>query len=85
MSLEHRTSAVSDRDIAWMENLEFVFVKDGNVTTVTGLTYGEKRHVDAEDAVGQGCCGREKQGEASFGGSSYGAFVRKGDFDAIGG
>ena len=43
---------MSDSDIVWMENLEFVFVKDGDVTTVTGLAYGEKRHVDAGDAVG---------------------------------
>ena len=51
-SFKHRASAVSDRDVVWMEKLEFVFVKDGNVTTVTGLTYREKRHVDARDAVG---------------------------------
>ena len=41
MSLKHMAIAVSDRDVVWMENLEFFFVKDGNVTTVTGLAHGE--------------------------------------------
>ena len=53
-------------DIAWVENPEFVFVKDGHVTTVTGLTHGEKRHVDARDAVGQGCFRRKDRGRCPF-------------------
>ena len=71
---------MSDGDVAWMKNLEFVFVKDGDVTTVTGLTYREKGRMDVGDAVGQGCFRRKRQGEVSFGGSSHGAFVRGGDF-----
>ena len=61
-SFNHRASAVDYGDAAWMENLEFFFVKDRDVTTVTGLTHGEKRHVDNRDAVGQGCFRRERQG-----------------------
>ena len=76
---------MGDGDAAWIENLEFFFVKDGNVTTVTGLTYREKRHVDAGDAVGQDCFRRERQGEVSFGGFSHSAFVCRGDFDTVGG
>ena len=76
---------MNDGDVAWMENLEFVFVRDSDVTTVTGLTYGEKRHVDAGDAVDQGCFRRERQGEICFGSSSHGAFVWGGDSDAVGG
>ena len=68
-----------------MENLEFFFVKDGDVTTVTGLAYREEGHVNSGDAVGQGCFRREGQGEVLFGGSSQGAFVRGGDSDAVGG
>ena len=48
MTLKRRSITVSDTDIALMANLE----SDGNVTTVTGLTYGEKMHVNAGDAVG---------------------------------
>ena len=76
---------MSDGDVERVENLEFVFVKDSDETTVAGLTHGEMRHVDARDAVGQGCFGREGQGEVPFGGSSHGAFVRGGDSDAVGG
>ena len=68
-----------------MEDLEFFFIEDGDVTTVAGLAHGEKRHVDARDAVGQGCFKREGQGQVSFGGSRHGAFVCGGDVDAIGG
>ena len=78
--------AVSDGDVAWMENLEFFFVKDGDVTTVTGLAYKEKGHVDVGDAVDQGRFRRERQGgRVSFGGSSHGAFVCGGVFDTVGG
>ena len=52
MAFKYRAIAASDGDVVWMENLEFIFVKDGNVTTVTGLTHREKRQVDAGDAVG---------------------------------
>ena len=52
MSFKHKANAVSDGDVTWVENLEFVFVKDGDVTTVAGLTHGEKRRVDARDVVG---------------------------------
>ena len=52
---------------------------------LAGLTHREKRHVDARVAVGQGCFGREGQGQVSFGGSSHGAFVRRGDSDTVGG
>ena len=51
---------MSDGDVAWVEDLEFFFIKDGNVTTVASLPHGEKRHGDAGDAVGQGCFRRER-------------------------
>ena len=68
-----------------MENLKFFFVKDGDVTTVTGLAYREKGHVDDGAVVSQGCFRRERQGKMPFGGSSHGAFIRGGDSDAISG
>ena len=76
---------MGDGDAAWIENLEFFFVKDDDMTTVTGLAYREKGHVDAGDTVGQVCFRRERQREMPFGGSSHGAFVRGGDSDAISG
>ena len=68
-----------------MENLEFVFVNDGDVITVTGLAYRDEGHVDAGDVVDQGSFRRKKQREVLLGGSSHGAFVPGGDYDAIGG
>ena len=56
IAFKHREIAVSNGDIVWMENLELILVKDGNMITVTGSTHREKRHVDAGDAMGQGCC-----------------------------
>ena len=53
---------MSDGDVVWVENLEFLFIEDGDVTTVAGLSHGEKKHVDAGDAVSQGCFRREEQG-----------------------
>ena len=61
-SFKHRASAVGNGDVFWVENLEFLFIEDGDVATVAGLSHGEKRHVDAGDAVGQGCFRREGQG-----------------------
>ena len=72
-------------DIAWMEDLEFFFIEDGDVTTVVGLAHGKKRHVDARDTVTQGCFRREGQRQVSSGDSSHGDSVRGGDYDAVGG
>ena len=55
------------------------------MTTVAGLSHGEKRHVDDRDAVGQCCFRREGQGQVPFGGSRHGAFICGGDFNALGG
>ena len=41
--------------------------------------------MDARDAVSQACFRREGQRQVSFGGACHGAFVRGGDFDAVGG
>ena len=48
-----------DGDLFWIENPEFFFIEDGDVTAVAGLPHKEKRHVDAWDAMSQCFFGRE--------------------------